>query len=153
MIGTALLQVPSVAAVIRDEAGRVLLQRRASDGAWSLPAGAIDPAESPAEAVVREVLEETGLAVVPDAVLGVFGGERYRHTYAGGDRVEYLVVVFACSVTGDLPVEGVPAGHDGETLELRWFAPEAMPPLALPYPPELFSARPGERGLFEVHAE
>lgn len=151
MIGTALLQVPSVAAVIRDDAGRVLLQRRASDGAWSLPAGAIDPGESPAEGVVREVLEETGLRAVPHAVLGVFGGERYRHTYGNGDRVEYLVVVFACSVIGDPPAEGTPAGHDSETLELRWFAPEAMPRLALPYPPELFTVRPGERAIFDGH--
>ncbi len=149
MIGTALLQVPSVAAVIRDESGRVLLQRRASDGGWSLPAGAIDPGESPAEAIVREVLEETGLNVVPDAVLGVFGGERYRHTYGNGDRVEYLVVVFACSVIGASPAEGTPAGLDGETLELRWFAPEGMPPLALPYPPALFRARAGGRAMFE----
>ena len=53
-IGHEMLLNPGVAAIIRDEAGRVLLQKRSDDGTWSLPAGAIDPGETPAQAVVRE---------------------------------------------------------------------------------------------------
>ena len=59
--------------------GVSLLQRRNDDGSWSLPAGAIDPGEGPAQAVVREAYEETGLHVVPEKVAGVFGGEGFRH--------------------------------------------------------------------------
>jgi 8-oxo-dGTP pyrophosphatase MutT (NUDIX family) len=134
-VGTALLQVPSVAAIIRDERGDLLLQRRASDGAWSLPAGAIDPGESPARAVVREVWEETGLRVIPVRLIALLGGESYRHTYENGDRVEYTVALFACRITG-----GELGGRDGESIELRYVDPAAMPALALPYPDWVFTA-------------
>ena len=69
-IGHDLVLNPGVAALIHDESGRVLLQRRSYDGLWSLPAGAVDPGESPAQAVVREVWEETGLKVVPVGLEG-----------------------------------------------------------------------------------
>lgn len=62
-IGKELLLLPGVSAVVRDDAGRVLLARRGDNGRWSLPAGVIDPGEQPADAVLREVLEETGVHV------------------------------------------------------------------------------------------
>jgi len=76
---------PGVAALIRDDEGCFLLQRRSDDGSWSLPAGAVDPGERPARAVVREVWEETGLEVVPVALAGVFSGPGFLHTYPNGD--------------------------------------------------------------------
>jgi mutator protein MutT len=138
LVGTRLLQVPSVAAIIRDERGRILFQRRASDGRWSLPSGAIDPGETPEEAIVREVREETGLSVIPTKLLAVYSGERFRHVYEGGDRVEYMVAVFRCDVVG-----GALGGEEGETLELRYFDHDERPELVLPYPQELFDDRAG----------
>ena len=92
-LGTTLLQIPAVAAIIHDEAGRILLQR-SSHNEWSLPAGAIDLGESPAQAVVREVWEETGLKVRPVNAIGIFGGcNGFRHTYPNGDEVEYTCIV------------------------------------------------------------
>jgi 8-oxo-dGTP pyrophosphatase MutT (NUDIX family) len=133
VVGRRLLLLPGVAAIVRDGAGRVLFMRRADDGRWGLPAGAIDPGESPAEAVVREVREETGLVVRPMRVAGVFGGAGYRHRYPNGDEVEWTVAVFDCDVVG-----GELAARDGEALELRYFAPEEAPALQLPYPRSLF---------------
>ena len=46
LVGDELLLLPSVAALIRDAEGRVLVQKR-GDGTWSLPAGAIEPGETP----------------------------------------------------------------------------------------------------------
>jgi 8-oxo-dGTP pyrophosphatase MutT (NUDIX family) len=147
-IGTGLLQVPSVAAIIRDESGRVLLQLRTSDGRWSLPAGAIDPGESPAEAIVREAREETGLHVTPRKIVGVFGGEGFAHTYGNGDSVEYLAVLFACDVIG-----GELRGEDDETAELRYFDPREMPDLAQPYPRHLFARDADGETYFRRPAE
>ncbi len=139
MIGPRLLLMPGVSALVRDAGGRILLMHRADDGRWGLPAGAVDPGESPAEAVVREVREETGLIVRPTRVAGVFGGARFRHRYGNGDEVEYTVIVFDCEITG-----GELAPRDGEALELRYFTPDEMPALQLPYPRALFHGpRPG----------
>ena len=123
-VGHQLLMVPSVAAVIHNPEGEVLLQRTTS-GVWSLPAGAIDPGEAPAQAVVREVREETGLNVRPRHIVGVFGGNPgFRYTYSNGDEVEYFCVLFDCEVLG-----GTLVGQDDETIELRFFPFEEMPPL------------------------
>ena len=103
--------------------------RRADSGLWALPAGAIEPGEAPADAVRREVEEETGLSVQPRRVAGVFGGLGFRHRYDNGDEVEWTVTVFECDVTG-----GVLTALDGEALELRYFPPDEAPPLPLAYP-------------------
>ena len=50
-------------AFIVNGAGEVLLIRRADDGCWAMPDGWVEPAETPAEAAVRETKEETGLTV------------------------------------------------------------------------------------------
>jgi 8-oxo-dGTP pyrophosphatase MutT (NUDIX family) len=129
-IGHDLLLLPGVAAVIRDAAGRILLQERSSGEGWSLPAGAIEPGESPEEAVRREVLEETGLTIVPTRILGVFGGEAFRYVYPNGDAVEYTVVLYRCAVIAEHP----DGPSDPETKSLRYFARREMPSLAPAYP-------------------
>jgi 8-oxo-dGTP diphosphatase len=66
-------RIPCVGAVIRDEAGRLLMTLRGHDpgrGLWSIPGGRIEPGESAEAAVVREVREETGLDVRCGPLLG-----------------------------------------------------------------------------------
>ena len=66
-------RVPCVGAVIRDEAGRILLIKRGHEpgkGLWSVPGGRIEPGETDEQAVVREVREETGLEVECGPLLG-----------------------------------------------------------------------------------
>ena len=133
-IGPMALFNPSVAAVIRNDRGDILFQRpRGSEDVWSLPAGAMELGETPAMAMVREVYEETGLRVDPVAVLAVLGGDSFRFTYPDGNQVEYLVVVFACTI-----LSGELGCLDGESAELRYFSAEGRPPLALPYPEDIF---------------
>ncbi len=131
--GHRLLLIPAVAAVIHDEQGNVLLVKTVA-GPWSLPAGAIDPGETPREAVVRETREETGLEVRPVALLDALGGPGFRITYDNGDQVEATVAVFACeTVGGTLHCDGV------ETCEHRWVPSwEVCAMLSLPYPAALF---------------
>ena len=66
-------RIPCVGAVIRDDAGRLLMIQRAHEpgqGLWSIPGGRIEPGETPEQAVVREVREETGLDVFCGPLLG-----------------------------------------------------------------------------------
>jgi 8-oxo-dGTP pyrophosphatase MutT (NUDIX family) len=128
-IGHDLLLLPSVAAVIRDAENRVLFQEKASGEGWSLPAGAIEPGESPEQAICREVREETGLLVEPRQVIGVYGGSDFRYVYPNGDEVEYTAVLYLCVPIG-LSAEPL----DPETKSLRYFAEAEMPDLAQPYP-------------------
>src|SRR3954469_7876421 len=66
--------VACVGGLAYDEAGRLLLVRRANEpgrGLWSVPGGRVEPGETSEEAVVREVAEETGLRVVVTGLAGV----------------------------------------------------------------------------------
>lgn len=131
--GHTLIQMPCVAAVIREE-GRILLQRRKDDGRWGLPGGAIDPGEAPAQAVVREVYEEVGLRVRPVRVLGVMGAfPLFHHIYPNGDETHLIVSVFECAIAG-----GALECRDGEATELRYFDVADVPALLRKYPRELF---------------
>jgi 8-oxo-dGTP diphosphatase len=123
-IGHELLFMPGATGIVIDEAGQVLLHRRSDNGQWWLPGGAIDPGEEPADAVVREVWEETGVRVVPERVLGVYGGLDHFGRYPNGDEIGMVSVVFVCR-----PVGGEPAVNDEESLEVRYFLPDALPEL------------------------
>jgi 8-oxo-dGTP pyrophosphatase MutT (NUDIX family) len=142
-IGNDLLLIPGVAALITDDIGRILCQRT-KDGVWSLPAGAIDPGEKPAEAVVREVYEETGLIARPISIRGVVGGPpEYRLTYPNGDVVESTTVVFYCAVQG-----GELKPQDDESTRLEYFAPAEMPELGTSFPKDFFT-HPSASAFFD----
>ena len=99
-LGSELLVLPSVTGIVFDASDRILLVRQAEGGLWSAPGGAIDPEETPADAVVREVWEETGLYTDPVRLLGVYGGPSCLVTYPNGDRTIYVMSVFECEVRG-----------------------------------------------------
>ena len=65
--------IPCVGAVIKDDRGRLLLIKRGhapGAGLWSLPGGRIEPGETDAEALVREMREETGLVIETGQLIG-----------------------------------------------------------------------------------
>jgi 8-oxo-dGTP pyrophosphatase MutT (NUDIX family) len=59
--------------------------RDAEMNCWTLPGGAVDPEEQPADAAVRECFEETALLVKLDALIGIFGGPEFLISYPNGD--------------------------------------------------------------------
>ena len=144
-VGHDLLLVPGVAAIIRDQHGRILLQKT-KDGQWNLPAGAIDPGEKAAQAIVREVFEETGLIVRPVVLIGVLGpGEEYRITYDNGDVVESTTLIFGCERVG-----GELKPQDDETAKLEFVDSRSIPKLPIPIPSHFFTDSQ-YAGRFEWH--
>jgi 8-oxo-dGTP diphosphatase len=108
-----------VGAVVIDK-GKVLLVRRGQEplkGKWSLPGGALELGETLQQGVVREVLEETGLTVVPDGIVEVLD-RITRDELSGRIRYHYVLVDFLCRVTGGT----LRGGSDAE--EARWVTQE-----------------------------
>ncbi|GIP18119.1 NUDIX hydrolase [Paenibacillus montaniterrae] len=144
-VGSELLFMPSVAAIVRNENNEILFIRKSNETIWGLPAGAIEIGETPAQAIRREVYEETGLTVNPERIIGVFGGDKYKYEYSNGHKVEYLVIMFECSI-----IEGILYALDGEAEELRFYKQDEIPEIAIPYPKEIFDRELNkEKTLFE----
>ena len=101
--------------------GRVLLVRRARDpgrGLYSLPGGVVEAGETLAEAIIREVEEETGLSIQPMAL----AGHREAIIRDEAQRVErhFVILSFACRW-----VAGEPRPSE-EVDEARWIKPEEL---------------------------
>ncbi len=120
-VGTALLWLPGITAVVVDGA-RVLLVRRADTGEWTPVTGICDPGEHPADTAVREVLEETGVRCQVEGlawvdVTGVI-------EYPNGDRSQYVDHTFRCRYLG-----GRAHVADDESSDVGWFPLDGLPPM------------------------
>lgn len=116
-IGNDLLQLPTVTVLIFDHRDRVLLVRHIDGDIWSTPGGMVEPGETPSDAALREVWEETGLSVRLARIVGVFGGTNFMTTYTNGDRVSWISTVFEATI-----VSGEPRPDNQETAEVRYFS-------------------------------
>ena len=114
-VGHDLLATTAVSISLFDDQGRILLGRDAETGHWTLPGGAIDPNEHPADAATRECFEETGLLVRPQRLLGMFGGPEFLIRYPNGDLTYYTVIAFEAAVIG-----GALAADGDEIAALRF---------------------------------
>ncbi|WBB76002.1 NUDIX domain-containing protein [Micromonospora sp. WMMD1128] len=123
ILGHELIQLPSVSVLVVDDHARLLLVRHAgsSDG-WAVPGGAVDVGESPAQAAIREIREETGIQIGTPRLLDVLGGADYEVTYPNGDRVAYVTAVYRAGHT-----DGTPTPDHDEISELGWFTPTQLP--------------------------
>ncbi|WP_329320474.1 NUDIX hydrolase [Streptomyces sp. NBC_01262] len=121
-VGHSELFLPGVTAVVFDDEGRVLLNLRSDTGRWALIAGIVEPGEQPAETAVREALEETGVRAVAERVVLVQTTRMV--TYPNGDKAQFFDITIRCrSVGGEARVA------DDESLEVGWFALDALPDL------------------------
>jgi len=119
-VGTDLLWLTGVTAVVLDDEGRVLLGQRADSGRWALISGVLEPGEQPAVAMVREIREETGVDAVVDALYAVDVTEPVH--YPNGDRSQYLDLLFVAHATG-----GEAHAADDESLAVGWFPIDDLP--------------------------
>ena len=112
------------AAVIDDE-GRILLIQRADNGKWAMPGGALEVGETPAQGVLREVMEETGVRCQAVALLGVFDSR----LCGLASRHHIYLLTFLCQPVedADLSLEVAKLSHAREVLQLRWFTEHTLP--------------------------
>ena len=119
-VGYATPKVDVRGVVFRDDA--LLLVRERSDGGWTLPGGWADPTESPSEAVVREVFEESGFRTRATKLLAVLDRGKHPHDPPFAFHVYKLFV--RCEIVGGA------AAASTETDEVAFFREDALPPLS-----------------------
>lgn len=113
----------AVGAVVRDPDGAILLIKRGDNGLWALPGGAQDLGESPTDAVVREVREETGLRVRVTGLVGIYSDPRHVIEYDDGEvRQEFSIVFRADPTEGELR-------PSAESVNVEWVTLDRVPDL------------------------
>ena len=131
--GYATPKVDVRGAVVRD--GQILLVQERADERWCMPGGWADVGDLPSGMVVREVWEESGFHVVPRKVVGVYDANRNGRPL---ELYHAYKLVFLCELTGG------EARPSDETLDVRFFSFDDLPPLSL--------SRTHQRHLAEVQA-
>ena len=110
-----------VRAIILHE-GKLLMVQESDDKGWSLPGGWADIGDSPAQAVEREVREETGLEVKVSRLLGIW--DRNQHGHPPYPWHVYKLIFLCETLGGELAVS-----H--ESLDVAYVDPDNLPPLSL----------------------
>jgi ADP-ribose pyrophosphatase YjhB (NUDIX family) len=110
-------------AAVIDKHGYLLLIRRADNSLWAMPGGALEVGETPAQGVVRETLEETGVACSPTALVGVFDS-RISGTQSAHHIYHFL---FLCTPSNGREIPQDRPSHAQEVLEAGWFREQDLP--------------------------
>ena len=113
--------VAVVDTAVIDKMGQILLIRRADNGKWAMPGGALEVGETAAEGAVRETLEETGVQCQVTAMIGVFDS-RYADQRR---RITFIISLFwRLRFSTDDFAKG---SHKQEILDVAWFAEASLP--------------------------
>lgn len=111
----------AVAAVVIDDAGRVLLcQQSQGHRRWGLPGGRIRQSEGPVQAVIRDIREETGMETEIVNLIGIY---QLTGDARGEDLPDVLVHVFRGRVSSAEATVNAP----GRICRLSWHDPTALP--------------------------
>ncbi|GAA5611687.1 NUDIX domain-containing protein [Streptomyces platensis] len=121
--------VPAASAIVVDDSGRVLLQRRRDNDMWALPGGVMNIGESLPDCAVRETREETGFHVEVVGIVGTYTNPHHVFAYDDGEvRQEFSICFLARPLGGRLAVSE-------ESTDVRWFEPGEID--ALPMVPSI----------------
>jgi 8-oxo-dGTP diphosphatase len=99
----------------------ILLIRRADNGLWDIPGGAVEAGEVVEDAARRELREETALEARTLTLRGVFSGPAFQHTYPDGHVVEWVTVLFSAHWNGETPCAG------DDATQVAWSPLAALP--------------------------
>jgi ADP-ribose pyrophosphatase YjhB (NUDIX family) len=103
--------------------GAILMVKELRDGLWTLPGGWADVNDSPAEATVREVYEESGYHTRATKLLACWDRNKHGHP----PYVFHIYkLFFQCELLGGAPANSV------ETADAAFFGEDDIPPLSLP---------------------
>jgi 8-oxo-dGTP pyrophosphatase MutT (NUDIX family) len=107
------------AAIVLDrEDGKLLMLQHVGEAYWRIPSGFCDLGENAAQTAVREAWEELGLHIIPDRIIGVHATTQLNTTYANGDQIRNVGVIFHAQVKG-----GTFALDPVEIAEMAWMSP------------------------------
>lgn len=122
LIGRERLFVPGVRAIIINDQGEILLQRRTDVSLWGLPAGSVELDETALEALRREVKEETDLDVITAEPMGLSCGPTQKFSYPNGDEIQCFALNFIVRQWS-----GVPTADGKEGSHLQFFPLSKIP--------------------------
>lgn len=111
------VRLGAYAFVVND--GHLLLAQVRDDGSWMLPGGGLDWGEDPADGMLRELYEETGLH---GRAIGVLGIESAIWRAEGPEPLHSLRIVYEVEAHGEPVVIDV----DGSTCDARWILLEDL---------------------------
>ncbi|RJS47447.1 NUDIX hydrolase [Nocardioides cavernaquae] len=117
--------VPSVVAVVRDGDGRVLMIHKTDNDKWALPGGGHEIGESIADAVVREVKEETGYDVEVVTITGTYTNPRHVMAYDDGEVRQQFSIAFLARLLGG------EAQTSSESDRVEWVSPDDLKALTI----------------------
>ncbi|PXX66943.1 ADP-ribose pyrophosphatase YjhB (NUDIX family) [Nocardia tenerifensis] len=110
----------AVSAFVRDYTGNILMIRRTDNNKYSIPGGGLDVGETVTDAVIREVLEETGIAVQITSLVGIFSNPKHVIAYDDGEvRQEFSICFRAEPIGGTLETSS-------ESKEVLWVSPRDL---------------------------
>jgi ADP-ribose pyrophosphatase YjhB (NUDIX family) len=100
-----------------DEAGRVVLIKRADNGRWALPGGVAEVGDTPSTNALRELHEETGFDASIERLVGVYDNKRF----GSASPYQFYICCFRARITGGDPTPSI------ETLEVVLADPGELP--------------------------
>jgi ADP-ribose pyrophosphatase YjhB (NUDIX family) len=121
MIGHETLLTVGCGAIIVDQLGRILLQRRKDLDVWGIPGGVMELGETFEETLRREILEETNLSIKNIKLFGIYSGKSGFSQYPNGDKVFSVQIIFYVE-----RYDGI-LKPNSESRELRFLYKEEIP--------------------------
>lgn len=124
MVGHEKVIMVIAGAFVFDAENRILLQQRSDNGEWGLPGGFMELGERVQDTARREVFEETGLQLGKLELFGIYSGPKYDKTFANGDQVSLVQILFSCREYSGQLIEA-----NEESLNNCFFHLKDLPPV------------------------